>query len=61
MMYILQDATKPGRLPFSCVVPIKTVYSLLHEKDALDLLTDKTAVQLVSVGGVFENYDNNIN
>jgi hypothetical protein len=46
MMYILQDAVKPGRLPFSCVVPIKTVYSLLEEKSALGLLSDEEAVQL---------------
>lgn len=46
MMYILQDASKPGRLPFSCVVPIKTVYSLLQEKDSLHLLSDKDAVKL---------------
>jgi hypothetical protein len=46
MMYILQDAVKPGRLPFSCVVPIKTVYSLLEEKNALGLLADEDAVQL---------------
>lgn len=47
MMYILQDAAKPGRLPFSVIMPIKTVYSLLDEKDSLDLLANKEVVQLV--------------
>ena len=48
-MYILQDAAKPQRLPFQVIVPIKTVYSLLEEKDSLHLITDKRAVDLVSL------------
>lgn len=46
-MYILQDAAKPNRLDFPIIVPIKTVYTLLEEKDSLHLLTDKRAVELV--------------
>ncbi len=46
-MYILQDAVKPNRLQFSVIAPIKTVYSLLSEKDALHLITDNEAVELV--------------
>lgn len=47
LMYILQDAAKPNRLPFQIITPIKTVYSLLEEKDALHLIGDKRAVQLM--------------
>lgn len=47
-MYILQDAAKPNRLPFPVIVPIKTVYSLLEDKDSLHLITDKRAVELVT-------------
>ncbi|KAH9854994.1 hypothetical protein C2E23DRAFT_883533 [Lenzites betulinus] len=48
LIYILQDSQTPevkDLLGFSCVRPIKTVYSVLEEYDALDLLRD----DLVSV------------
>jgi hypothetical protein len=48
-MYILQDAAKPNRLPFPVIIPIKTVHSMLEEKDSLHLISDKRAVELVSI------------
>eukprot|EP00026_Physarum_polycephalum_P004946 Phypoly_transcript_04972.p1 GENE.Phypoly_transcript_04972~~Phypoly_transcript_04972.p1 ORF type:complete len:625 (+),score=68.93 Phypoly_transcript_04972:53-1876(+) len=47
MMYILQDAAKPNRLSFPVIIPIKTVYSMLEEKDSLHLISDKRAVELM--------------
>jgi len=49
MMYILQDAAKPGRLPFVPIIPIKTVYSILEEKNSLHLITDPEMVKLVLI------------
>ncbi|KAI0371601.1 hypothetical protein BV20DRAFT_184977 [Pilatotrama ljubarskyi] len=43
LIYILQDSQTPevkDLLNFSCVKPIKTVYSVLEQHDALDLLRD---------------------
>ncbi|KAI0355352.1 hypothetical protein OH77DRAFT_1589828 [Trametes cingulata] len=43
LIYILQDSQTPevkDLLSFSCVKPIKTVYSVLEQHDALDLLRD---------------------
>ncbi|KAI0775892.1 hypothetical protein BD413DRAFT_648770 [Trametes elegans] len=43
LIYILQDSQTPevkDLLSFSCVKPIKTVYTVLEEHDALDLLRD---------------------
>ncbi|PCH40894.1 hypothetical protein WOLCODRAFT_131588 [Wolfiporia cocos MD-104 SS10] len=43
LMYLLQDSQTPEvkeLLGFSCVKPIKTVYSVLEECDSLDLLRD---------------------
>jgi len=48
LMYLLQDSQSPevkDLLNFTCVKPIKTVYAVLEEHDALDLLRD----DLVSV------------
>ncbi|KAF9809856.1 hypothetical protein IEO21_07217 [Rhodonia placenta] len=48
LMYLLQDSQSPevkDMLNFTCVKPIETVYSILEECDALDLLRD----DLVSV------------
>jgi len=48
LMYLLQDSQTPevkDLLNFTCVKPIKTVYAVLEEHDALDLLRD----DLVSV------------
>lgn len=49
LVYVLMDAQIPdvkNLLDFSCVVPIKTVYSILEEFNALDVLRD----DLVTVG-----------
>ncbi|KAF8338546.1 hypothetical protein F5887DRAFT_982716 [Amanita rubescens] len=43
LIYLLQDSQTPevkDLLGFSCVKPIKTVYSVLEEHDALDVLRD---------------------
>ncbi|KAH7923662.1 hypothetical protein BV22DRAFT_1036079 [Leucogyrophana mollusca] len=43
LIYLLQDSQSPevkDLLSFSCVKPIKTVYTVLEEHDALDLLRD---------------------
>ncbi|PPQ63131.1 hypothetical protein CVT24_005771 [Panaeolus cyanescens] len=43
LIYLLQDSQTPevkDLLNFSCVKPIKTVYSVLEEHDAVDLLRD---------------------
>ncbi|KAJ7639277.1 hypothetical protein FB45DRAFT_1134564 [Roridomyces roridus] len=43
LIYLLQDSQTPevqDLLSFSCVRPIKTVYTLLEENDGLDLLRD---------------------
>ncbi|KAG2013219.1 hypothetical protein CC2G_010154 [Coprinopsis cinerea AmutBmut pab1-1] len=43
LIYVLQDSQSPevkDMLGFSCVKPIKTVYSVLEKHDALDLLRD---------------------
>ncbi|KAL7282659.1 hypothetical protein ACG7TL_004132 [Trametes sanguinea] len=43
LIYILQDSQTPevkDLLGFTCVKPIKTVYAVLEEHDALDLLRD---------------------
>ncbi|KAI0751140.1 hypothetical protein C8Q80DRAFT_1268425 [Daedaleopsis nitida] len=43
LIYILQDSQTPevkDLLSFSCVKPIKSVYSILEDHDALDLLRD---------------------
>ncbi|KAL4081405.1 hypothetical protein V8B97DRAFT_1863025 [Scleroderma yunnanense] len=43
LIYLLQDSQSPevkDMLNFTCVKPIKTVYSVLVEHDALDLLRD---------------------
>ncbi|KAI0080811.1 hypothetical protein K474DRAFT_1688960 [Panus rudis PR-1116 ss-1] len=43
LIYLLQDSQSPDvkdTLGFSCVKPIKTVYTVLEEHDALDLLRD---------------------
>ncbi|KAH6914775.1 hypothetical protein BKA70DRAFT_1510291 [Coprinopsis sp. MPI-PUGE-AT-0042] len=43
LIYLLQDSQSPAvkdMLNFSCVMPIKTVYSVLEEHDAVDMLRD---------------------
>lgn len=43
LIYLLQDSQSPqvkDMLGFSCVKPIKTVYTVLEEHDALDMLRD---------------------
>ncbi|KAH9938026.1 uncharacterized protein B0H18DRAFT_1080830 [Fomitopsis serialis] len=43
LMYLLQDSQTPDvkdLLGFTCVKPIKTVYAILEEHDAVDLLRD---------------------
>jgi Protein of unknown function (DUF2009) len=49
LIYVLMDAQIPevkALLDFSCVRPIKTVYSVLEENGALDVLKD----DLITVG-----------
>ncbi|KAF9534128.1 hypothetical protein CPB83DRAFT_843724 [Crepidotus variabilis] len=44
LIYLLQDSQNPevqDLLTFSCVTPIKTVYSVLDEADAIDMLRDE--------------------
>ncbi|VDC02131.1 unnamed protein product [Peniophora sp. CBMAI 1063] len=43
LMYLLQDSQTPevkDLLGFSCVIPIKTVYAVLEEHNAVDMLRD---------------------
>ncbi|KAI0340746.1 hypothetical protein BDW22DRAFT_1397671 [Trametopsis cervina] len=45
LIYLLQDSQAPevqNMLGFSCVKPIKTVYTVLEEHDALDLLREES-------------------
>ncbi|KAI9997874.1 hypothetical protein PInf_002131 [Phytophthora infestans] len=58
MIYLLQDANLReirNYLGFSCVAPIKTVASLLHERHALEMLRDTRCVVATSVAAVDPN------
>jgi len=49
LVYVLMDAQIPevkNLLDFSCVQPVKTVYSVLEEHGALEVLKD----DLITVG-----------
>ena len=55
LIYVLMDAQIPevkNLLDFSCVRPVKTVYSVLEEHGALDVLKD----DLIAVGSYHTSF-----
>ncbi|TDH70985.1 hypothetical protein CCR75_001138 [Bremia lactucae] len=63
MVYLLQDANLRDLkeyLGFSCVRPIKTVASLLQERQALDMLLDSRCEMATSVAATFEFLVNSV-
>ena len=57
LVYLLMDAADPGikqLLEFDAIRPLKTVYSLLEERNGLDLLSDplmsRATREIVSMG-----------
>jgi len=51
MMHLLQDAGTPGMLNFSCISEIRTVRTLLRDRDALDMLADPNLLTATFVSG----------
>ncbi len=47
LSFFLQDTVKSNILQFNVIIPIRTVYTLLEEKNSLHLLSDPEAVELV--------------